>query len=62
MNDIVDAVLQSFGQNVEEAAVGKARNYAELLASAGKSEEQLVARGLASLDELLHPDPRYSGG
>jgi hypothetical protein len=35
--------------------------YLRLMASTGKSEEQLVRLGSAYLKETLHPDPRYSG-
>lgn len=61
MNDIAEAVIRSFDREVDEAAHGKVRNYIGLLASAGKSEEQLLALGKAYLDEIQHPDRRYSG-
>ena len=61
MNDIIDTVLQSFGRDVEETTIGKVSNYIRLLASTGKSDEQLVALGMAYLEELFQPDPRYSG-
>jgi len=32
-----------------------------LLASAGKTEEELIAFGTAYLSEILDPEPRYSG-
>jgi len=35
--------------------------YLKLLASTGKTEEQLLQLGSAYLKETLSPDPRYSG-
>lgn len=62
MNQIVDDVVRSLeGAVVEEAVLHKVRNYIGLLASTGQSNEQLVALGQAYLDEILHPDPRYTG-
>jgi hypothetical protein len=58
---IVEAILQSFEGDVREIAHGRLSNYVKLLASTDKSEEQLVALGKAYLDEILNPDPRYSG-
>jgi hypothetical protein len=59
--DIVAAILQSFEGDAPEVAAGKVRYYIDLLASTGKTEEQLVTLGKAYLHEILNPDPRYSG-
>ena len=61
MNDIVDTILRALDRDIGETAHGKVRNYINLLASTGKTDEQLVALGKAYLDEILNPNPRYSG-
>jgi hypothetical protein len=61
MNNIADAVLRSLGCDVNELTHRKVCNYINLLASTGKSEEQLVFLGRAYLKEILNPDTRYSG-
>jgi hypothetical protein len=61
MNDIVDTILQALDRDIGETAHAKVRNYINLLASTGKTDEQLVALGRAYLDEILNPNPRYSG-
>jgi hypothetical protein len=60
MNDIVEKVLSSYGNDVSNARE-KLKSYLGLLASAGKSDEQLLTFGAAYLKEILDPDPRYSG-
>jgi hypothetical protein len=60
MNDIVEKVLSSYGKDMSDARE-KLRNYLDLLASAGKTDEQLLAFGIAYVQEILEPNPRYSG-
>jgi len=60
MNDILEKVLSSSGEDVDGAREN-VRHYLELLASTGKTEQQLLAFGMAYLKEILEPDPRYSG-
>jgi len=60
MNDVVERVLSSCSQDVSSARE-RVRNYLTLLASTGKTEEELIAFGTAYLSEILDPDPRYSG-
>jgi hypothetical protein len=60
MDDILEKVLSSYGEGVNGARE-KVRNYLNLLASTGKTEQQLLAFGAAYLKEILEPDPRYSG-
>ena len=60
MNDILEKVLSSSGKDVNGAREN-VRHYLELLASTGKTEQQLLAFGTAYLKEILEPDPRYSG-
>ena len=47
MKDIVERVLHSCDQEVARSARGKISNYIGLLASTGKTDEQLVALGAA---------------
>jgi hypothetical protein len=61
MGEIVQAIFQSVDQNVGEAAYGKVLNYLRLLSSTGKTDEQLIALGKAYIEEIVNPDPRYSG-
>ncbi len=59
--DIVDRVVRSSGCVVTMPTHDKLLKYIQLLASTGKSEEQLFQLGSAYLKEALNPDPRYSG-
>ena len=60
MNDIVEKVLSSHGEHVNGARE-RVRHYLDLIASTGKTEQQLLAFGRAYLKEISQPDPRYSG-
>ena len=60
-DDIVDRVVSSSGCVVGMPIHDRLLKYLRLLASAGKSEEQLVTLGTAYLKETLDPDRRYSG-
>lgn len=60
MNDIIETVLRSYGADVTDARE-KVRGYLDLLASTGKTEQQLLELGAAYLKEIMRPDPRYSG-
>ena len=58
---IVDNVVSSYGGEVSETTQERLLNYVRLLASTGKTDDQLLAFGMAYLREILEPDPRYSG-
>jgi hypothetical protein len=60
MDHIVERVLSSYGSDVSTIRE-KVSSYLSLLASAGKTDEELFAFGTAYLKEVLEPDPRYSG-
>jgi hypothetical protein len=60
-DDIVDRVVSSSGCSVSIPTQDKLSKYLKLLASTGKSEDQLFRLGSAYLKESLNPDPRYSG-
>jgi hypothetical protein len=59
--DIVDRIVSSSGRFVSMPTHDRLSKYLRLMASTGKSEEQLIKLGSAYLKEALHPDPRYSG-
>jgi len=61
MNEIVERVLNSADPSVGFEAREKVRNYISLLASTGKTSLQLELFGRAYLQEILKPDPRYTG-
>jgi hypothetical protein len=61
MSDIVERILRSQEGSVSGNIRGKMRNYISLLASTGKTDEQLLQLGKAYLKEIQNPDPRYSG-
>ena len=61
LKNIVDSVVGLHGAEVSELTQNKLLNYIQLLASTGKTDEQLLTFGAAYLKEILDPDPRYSG-
>lgn len=61
MDNIINNVVSSYGGEVSGLSQERLSNYMRLLASTGKTDEQLVAFGTAYLREILEPDPRYSG-
>jgi hypothetical protein len=61
MNEIVERILSSVDPSVGLDAQEKVRNYIALLASTGKTRRQLERFGRAYLQEILAPDPRYTG-
>ena len=61
MDSIIDSVVSSFGREVCGPTQEKLLNYIRLLASTGKTDEQLLTFGTAYLREILEPDPRYTG-
>ena len=60
MNEIVEKILIGYAGDVNDARA-MVKRYLSLLASAGKTEEQLLVIGTAYLKEMLEPDSRYSG-
>jgi hypothetical protein len=61
LDSIVNNVVNSYGGEVSEPTQERLLNYMRLLASTGKTDEQLLAFGMAYLREILEPDRRYSG-
>lgn len=61
LDNIVNNVVSSYGGDVSGRIRERLLNYIRMLASTGKTDEQLLAFGTAYLREILKPDPRYSG-
>ena len=63
MSEIVDRILRTSGRSdLDAQSRAKVMRYLETLRSAGnRDEQQLTTFGLAYLDQLFNPDPRYSG-
>jgi predicted SpoU family rRNA methylase len=60
MTEIVDAILRTYGKELDAEARAKISRYLETLTSTGKKDD-LTVYGLAYLEQLDNPDPRYSG-
>jgi hypothetical protein len=58
--DLVDDIVSTYGRELDAESVAKIRRYLETLASTGK-RDNLTAYGLAYLEQLCNPDPRYTG-
>ena len=63
MSEIVDSILKTSGRiDLDAQSRAKIIRYLETLKSAGnRDEKQLATFVLAYLEQLLNPDPRYSG-
>jgi hypothetical protein len=63
MGEIVESILRTSGRSdLDAQSRAKILRYLETLKSAGnKDEQQLATFGLAYLEQLLNPDPRYTG-
>jgi hypothetical protein len=63
MSEIVDSILLTSGRSdLDAISRAKIIRYLETLKSTGnRDEQQLTTFGLAYLEQLFNPDPRYSG-
>jgi len=61
MKDIAEKIFSSAPQSVGPETRQKVENYLALLASTGRTGQQLERIGEAYLKEILEPDGRYSG-
>ena len=63
MVEIVESILRTSGRSdLDAQSRAKIIRYLETLTSAGnKDKQQLATFGLAYLEQLLNPDPRYTG-
>jgi hypothetical protein len=60
MTGIVDGILKAYGRELDAESIARMSQYLEILASAGERDD-LGTYGLAYLEQLQNPDPRYSG-
>jgi hypothetical protein len=60
MTELVDNILKAYGRELDAESRAKISRYLETLSSTGKKDD-LTAYGLAYLEQLHNPDPRYSG-
>ena len=63
VSEIIDRILRTSGHgDLDAPSRARIMRYLETLQSAGnRDEQQLTAFGLAYLEQLLNPDPRYIG-
>jgi hypothetical protein len=62
MTELVDTILKSYSGDLDADSRAKIIRYLETLTSAGKRDsQQLTHYGLAYLEQLHNPDPRYTG-
>jgi hypothetical protein len=59
MSEVLEGVIAVYGREVDEKSRAKIRRYLETLSSTGKTD--LTTYGLAYLEQLHNPDPRYTG-
>jgi hypothetical protein len=60
MGEIVDGVVKAYGRQLNAESLIKIRRYLEILSSTGKKHD-LTECGLAYLEQLHNPDPRFTG-
>ena len=60
MSELLADIVSAFGRELDAASLEKTRCYLEALKTAVRSDD-LPAYGLAYLEQLHNPDPRYSG-
>jgi hypothetical protein len=60
MSELLDHIVSAYGCKPDAEALEKTRRYLETLRSAVRADD-LAAYGLAYLEQLHNPDPRYSG-
>jgi hypothetical protein len=60
MSELLAGVVSAFGRELDAASLEKTRRYLEALKTAVRADD-LPAYGLAYLEQLHKPDPRYSG-
>ncbi len=60
MTEVMNDILATYGHELDEDSRAKMARYLETLTSAGKRDD-LATYGLAYLEQLKNPDPRYTG-
>ena len=62
MTEIFETILMNYGRELDADAMAKITGYLQTLSSAGtRDSQQLVAYGLAYIEHINNPDPRYTG-
>ena len=60
MSELLANIISAYGREPDAVSLEKTRRYLETLRSAVRTDD-LPAYGLAYLEQLHNPDPRYSG-
>ena len=60
MGEVIEGVIAAYGRELDAESLAKIRCYLETLRSTG-TKDDLTAYGVAYLEQLHNPDPRYSG-
>jgi hypothetical protein len=60
MSELLADIVLAYGRELDPETLEKARRYLEVLKTAVRPDD-LPAYGLAYLEQLHNPDPRYSG-
>jgi hypothetical protein len=60
MSELLANIISAYGREPDAVSLEKTRRYLESLRSAVRTDD-LPAYGLAYLEHLHNPDPRYSG-
>jgi hypothetical protein len=60
MSELLADIVAAYGRELDPEAVEKTRRYLEALKPAVRPDD-LPVYGLAYLEQLNNPDPRYSG-
>jgi hypothetical protein len=60
MSELLADIVSAFGRELDATSLEKTRRYLEALKTAVRPDD-LPAYGLAYLEQLHNPDPRYSG-
>jgi hypothetical protein len=62
MSEIAESILTAYGRDLDPESRAKTIRYLEMLSSTGQRNiQELRAYGLAYLENLHNPDPRYTG-
>jgi hypothetical protein len=60
MSELLADIVSAYGRDLDPESLAKTRRYLETLSSAVRTDD-LPAYGLAYLEQLHNPDPRYTG-
>jgi hypothetical protein len=62
MIELIDSILKAYGREVDGESRARISHYLETLTSTGTRDSQrLMTYGLAYLEQLHDPAPRYTG-